>query len=83
MGKAGPTKNRKSGGRARERGRQGGARSPDPKGRLGPGRSQEEQFCKEKERRGRGSGKGHTPKNNAWGRGGQEKATKSKLRIPK
>lgn len=37
MGEAGPTRNRKSGGRAQERGRQGGARRPDPKVRLGLG----------------------------------------------
>lgn len=51
MGEAGPTRNRKSGGRA---GRE--------EGRVGLWRSQEEQLCKEKERRGPGSGKGQAPK---------------------
>lgn len=37
MREAGPTRNRKSGGRARGRGRQGGAHGPDPKGGLGLG----------------------------------------------
>ena len=38
-----------------------------PEGGLGPEGSQEEQLCKEKERRGRGSGKGHTPKQRCGG----------------
>lgn len=60
MGEAGPTRNRKSGGRA-----------GSPRGglRLGDHRKR---GCKEEERRGRGSGKGHSAPQHRGGAGGRE-----------